>query len=112
MSQTPYRWTTYAPYPLSRGLFQGWVLDVVLRRVLVGELVHDVDPLPVGVVDLHERLPLIRERVLGEDRLDRALRFAGTAVQGVDPTGKRELVFPGDDSTERLCLGFLGFNAH
>ena len=35
------------------------------------------------VVDLDERLPLVRERVLGEDRLDRALRLAGPAVDAL-----------------------------
>src|SRR5438309_563928 len=70
--------------PNARFLFQGWVLDVVLGRVLVDELVHDVRALAVCVVDLHERLPLLGQRVLREDRLDRALRFAGAAIFGVD----------------------------
>src|SRR4051812_39557162 len=42
----------------------GLVLDVVLGRVRVDELVDDVEPLPVRVVDRHERLPLLRQRVL------------------------------------------------
>src|SRR6476660_9691431 len=71
---------TPAAYPLSRGLFQGWVLDVVLGRVVVCELVHNVEALTVGVVDLHERLPLVRQRVIRKDRLHRTFRFAGTAI--------------------------------
>ena len=68
-------------------LIERLVLNVVLGRVVVRELVHLVEPLAVGVVDLHERLPLVRERVLREDRLDGAFRLAGTAVDalfGVD----------------------------
>src|SRR5688572_12201847 len=38
-------------------LRQRGILDVVLGRVLVRELVHDVEALAVGVVDLDERLP-------------------------------------------------------
>src|SRR5439155_1030679 len=37
----------------------------------------------VGVVDLDERLPLGGQRVLREDRLDRALRLAGAAVDAL-----------------------------
>ena len=51
------------------------------------ELVHLRDAVAVGVVDLDERLPLVGHRVLGEDRLDRALGLAGAAVDallGVD----------------------------
>src|SRR6185437_6338690 len=62
---------------------------------LVGELVDHVRAVAVGVVDLHERLPLRRERVLREDRLDRALRLAGAAVDallGVDHEDALELV--------------------
>ena len=47
------------------------------------------------VVDLHEGLPLLRERVLGEDRLDRAFRLAGAAIDallGVDDGDAPELV--------------------
>src|SRR6266480_879042 len=75
------------PYPLSRGLFQGWILDVVLGRVLVGQLVHHVETVAVGVVDLDKRLPLVRQGVLREDRLHRAFRLTRTAVDallGVD----------------------------
>ena len=49
----------------------------------------------VGVVDLDERLPLVGQRVLGEDRLDRALRLAGAAVDallGVDHQHPAHLV--------------------
>src|SRR5947207_10957019 len=70
-------------YPACGDLFQGWVLDVVLGRIFVGELVHDVEAFTVRVVDLHERLPLIGERVFREDRLDRTLRFAGTAIDAL-----------------------------
>src|SRR5581483_317151 len=59
------------------------VLDVVLGGVGVGQLVHDVHPLAVGVVDAHEGVPLVGERVLREDRLDRALRLAGAAVDAL-----------------------------
>ena len=65
----------------------------MLGRVLVRELVHDVAPVAVGVVDLDERLPLVGERVLREDRLDRALRLARAAVDALlrvdheDPVG-------------------------
>jgi hypothetical protein len=40
-----------------------------------------VDRVSVGVrvVDLHERLPLLRQGVLREDGLNRALRLAGAA---------------------------------
>ena len=68
---------------LDSALVERWILDVVLGRVLVDELVDDVHPLVEGVVDLHERLPFLRERVLGEDRLDRALRLARTAVDAL-----------------------------
>src|SRR5581483_12523672 len=71
----------------SRGsLGDGLGLDVVVGRVRVGELV-DLRRVGIGVVDLDERLPLLGQRVLGEDRLDRALRFACPAVDalfGVD----------------------------
>src|SRR4249919_1142716 len=72
-----------SPYPLLRRLFQGWILDVVLGRVLVDELVHDVGALTVGVVDPDKRLPLVRECILRKDRLDRTLRFAGAAVDAL-----------------------------
>src|SRR5438132_421448 len=68
---------------VSSDLADGLVLDVVLGGVLVHELVHDVEPLAVGVVDPHERLPLVRQRVLREDRLDRALGLAGAAVDAL-----------------------------
>src|SRR5205823_1263837 len=58
----------------------GWVLDVVLFRVLIRELVHHIDALAVRVVDLDEGTPLVRQRVLREDRLHRALRFACPAI--------------------------------
>src|SRR5439155_7381817 len=64
-------------------LLERLVLDVVLRRVLLGETVHDVEALAVRVVDADERLPLVRQRVLREDRLDRALRLAGAAVDAL-----------------------------
>src|ERR1700712_39938 len=55
-----------------------------LRR---DELVHLGQAIAVGVVDLDERRPLVRDGVLREDRLDRALGLAGPAVDallGVD----------------------------
>src|SRR5215212_5759867 len=42
--------------PDSSGL-ERWVLDVVLRRVLVRQLVDDVETLGVRIIDLDERLP-------------------------------------------------------
>ena len=47
------------------------------------ELVHLRDAVAVRVVDLDERLPLVGHRVLGEDRLDRALGLAGAAVDAL-----------------------------
>ena len=70
-----------------RALLERLVLDVVLGGVLVDEPVDDLHALAVRVVDADERLPLLGQRVLGEDRLDRALRLAGAAVDallGVD----------------------------
>src|SRR5262249_47921914 len=58
------------------------VLDVVLGRVLVRELVDRVR-VRIGVVDLHERLPFLGQRILREDRLDGALRLAGAAVDAL-----------------------------
>src|SRR5947207_6135933 len=46
------------PQPCVR-LFQRRVLDVVLGGVLVRELVDHVRAVAVGVVDLHERFPLL-----------------------------------------------------
>src|SRR3954468_5996958 len=97
-------WTTTGPYPVSRCLLQRRVLDVVLGRVLVGQLVDDVEPLAVGVVDLDEGLPLIGKCVLREDCLDRALRFARPAVGGIDAAGQRERVLARDDRAERLLF--------
>src|SRR5262249_5643811 len=59
------------------------VLNVELDGVLVHERVHRLHAAGERVVDLHERLPLLRQRVLGEDRLDRALRLAGAAVDAL-----------------------------
>src|SRR5205823_14379387 len=58
----------------------GWVLDVVLFRVLIRELVHHIDALAVRVVDLDEGTPRVRQRVLREDRLHRTPRFACPAI--------------------------------
>src|SRR3954451_15024544 len=80
--RTPY-WTTPGGYPVSRSLFQRRVLDVLLGRGRVGQLFHDIEPLAVRVVDLHERLPLIGKRVFWEDRLDRALRLARAAIDAL-----------------------------
>ena len=66
---------------------------VALLDVAVDEFVDGGKSLVEGVVDRHERLPLGRHRVLGEDRLDGALRFAGAAVDALlrvdheDPLG-------------------------
>ena len=63
--------------------------------LLTRQLVDRAHPVWERVVDLHERLPLVRQRVLGEDRLDRALRLAGAAVDallGVDDENAAGLV--------------------
>jgi hypothetical protein len=76
------KWTMNA-----RSLLERRVLHVVLFRVRVRELIDDVEPIAVRVVDLDERVPLVGERVLRKDRLDRALRFARPAIDaflGVD----------------------------
>src|SRR5256885_16623109 len=86
--------------PALRELFQRWVLDVVLGRVLVGELVHDVQPFAVRVVDLYERLPLVRERVLREDRLDRPPRFTGSAIGGPNAAREGERGLPREAGAE------------
>src|SRR5262249_46966584 len=83
------------PRMVRRRLLDRFVLDVVLGRVLVGELVDDAHALAVRVVDTDERLPLVRESILGEDRLDRALRLTGAAVDaffGVDDEDARGVV--------------------
>src|SRR5215208_2815516 len=75
--------------------FERRVLDVVLGRVLVHELVDHVGTLVVGVVDLDERLPFLGQCVLGKDRLDRTLRLAGAAIDAllrVDDQDALELV--------------------
>src|SRR3954465_11061321 len=59
------------------------VLDVVLGGVRVHQRVDHVEALVVGRVDGHEGIPLLGERVLGEDRLDRALRLARAAVDAL-----------------------------
>ena len=67
-------------------------------RVLVDERVDRVQALVERRVDLHERLPLLGQRVLGEDRLDRALGLAGAAVDALlrvdheDPLGHVDAV--------------------
>src|SRR6187551_1272639 len=78
--------------------FERGILDVVLGRVRVDERVDHVEALVEGVIDLDERLPLVRERVLGENRVDRALRFACPAVDALlridheDPPGLMDAV--------------------
>ena len=68
-------------------------LDVVNNLTDEYATEHDVHTLPVGVVNLDERLPLVGKRVLREDRLDRALGLAGPAVDALlrvddeDPVG-------------------------
>src|SRR5215211_6739797 len=85
-------------------LFERRVLDVVLRGVLVRELVDHVHAVAVGVVDRDERVPLLRQRVLREDRLDGALRFACPAVGRVHAAGERERVLAGDEGAIRVVL--------
>src|SRR3954468_22463826 len=69
--------------------YAGWlrlerlVLDVVLGRVRVRELVDDIHAVAVGVVDADEGLPFVGERVLREDRLDGAFRLARAAVDAL-----------------------------
>src|SRR5919204_1962165 len=68
-------------------LFQGRILDVVLGGVTVRELVDDVHSLAVRVVDPDKGLPLVRQGILREDRLYRALGLARSAIDaflGVD----------------------------
>ena len=75
-------------------LLEGRILDVVLGRVFVRQPV-DLAGVRVRVVDLHERRPLLGQRVLREDRLDRALGLAGAAVDAllrVDDEDPLELV--------------------
>src|SRR2546421_224730 len=67
----------------SAALLERRVLHVVLVRVLLRELVHHVHAVAVGVVDPDEGLPLLRQGVFGEDRLDRALGLAGAAVNAL-----------------------------
>src|SRR5262249_35112467 len=79
-SMSPRRATRQFRLPLTaESALERGVLDVVLGRVLVDELV-DHARVGAGIVDLHDRLPFVPERVLREDRLDRALRFARPAV--------------------------------
>src|SRR5262245_2667234 len=108
LSKPPYCWTTPGLYPVLRRLFQWWVLDVVLGRVLVRQVVDDVEPLAVRVVDLDERLPLVRERVLGEDRLHRTLRFARATIADQNAPGQRERVLIRHDRTEGVL--FVGLD--
>ena len=80
----------------------------MLGCILVGELVDDVGPVAVGVVDLDEGLPFVGERVLGEDRLDGALRFARPAVDALlriddqDPIGLVDAVDRADVDARRV----------
>src|SRR2546423_8910626 len=79
----------------TRALFERRVLHVVLVGVGLRQLVHDVEALAVRVVDLHERIPLVGQRVLREDRLDRAFGLARTAVDallGIDHEDALRLV--------------------
>ena len=59
------------------------VLNVVLGRVFVDELVDDTHAFAVRGVDANERLPLVRQCVLGKDRLDGALGLARAAVDAL-----------------------------
>ena len=101
-----------ARYASATALLQRLVLDVVLVGVLLDERIEDRRALRECIVDLDEGLPLVRERVLGEDRLDRAFRFARAAVAGEDAARERELVLAGNDGAERvLRLVLLGIDA-
>jgi len=86
----------HPPGDVTRELtLDGRVLHVVLSGVLVRQLVDDVSALAVGVVDLDEVVPLLRKSILGKDRLNRAFRFARTAIDallGVDDQNSLELV--------------------
>ncbi|MBM2822499.1 MAG: putative ferredoxin [Thermoleophilia bacterium] len=69
-------------------------MDVVLDGVLVSEGV-DLLGIRERVVDLDERVPLVGQRVLGENRLNRALRLACPAVDAllrIDDEDPLELV--------------------
>ena len=55
----------------------------MLRGVGLRELVDDVHPVSVRIVDPDERLPLVRQCVFREDRLDGALRLTGAAVDAL-----------------------------
>jgi hypothetical protein len=84
----------------------------VLRRIGVGELVHDVHAVGVRVVDADERLPLVGQRVLREDRLDGTLGLAGAAVDALlgvddeDPVGLVDAVDGADvDAREVFDVG-------
>src|SRR6266513_6102448 len=80
-SRTPFSLDTAVSAQRARELtLERRVLHVVRRRVFVRELVDDVGAVTVGVVDLDEVVPLIRQRILGENRLDRAFRFACPAI--------------------------------
>ena len=58
-------------------------MHVVLGRVGVDERIDDVHGLEIRGVDANERLPFLGQRVLREDRLDRAFGLAGTAVDAL-----------------------------
>ena len=66
--------------------------------VLVGKRIHDIHALAVRCVDADERLPLVRQGVLREDRLDGALGLACAAVDALlrvdheDPSGLMDAV--------------------
>src|SRR5947208_13036728 len=113
--QIPPLWVQLGPAPEGTfyALFERGVLDVVLGGVLVGELVDHVGAVAVRVVDLDEGFPFVRERVLGENRLDGTLRFARAAICCEDPTGKREGVLTGHNRTEGvLSLSVATFDLH
>ena len=81
--------------PCCASLRDRLVVDVVLVRVALRQLVHGPHPLGVRVVDRDEGVPLVGKRILGEDRLDRALRLTGAAVDallGVDHEDPARLV--------------------
>ena len=84
----------------------------MLGRVRVRQCV-DLRRVRERIVDLDERVPLIRERVLRKDRLHRALGLARAAILSRDAAGQCELVLPGNDSAERVCvIRLLRVDAH
>src|SRR5581483_7295254 len=106
------RWSSVAwrpLYPSRLGVNLPLVLNVVLGRVFLGEAVHRLHAGVEGGVDADERLPLLGQRILRKDRLHRALRLTGAAVDallGIDDEHPGRLVdaVDGADVDARLVL--------